>query len=145
MRLLRFVIAIVICLFLTSVGGDAQRWRSWSYGASSPTYRSSKPKRRPKTSSRPKRVRTPRISRQRCATCQRDSRGRIKRSAKAKNAFARSRPCPASGKKKASCRGYRIDHIVPLACGGSDNPSNMQWLTTEQWKQKSKWERKGCQ
>jgi 5-methylcytosine-specific restriction endonuclease McrA len=24
-----------------------------------------------------------------------------------------------------------VDHVVPLACGGTDDASNMQWLTTE--------------
>jgi len=25
--------------------------------------------------------------------------------------------------------GYVIDHVIPLACGGEDAPSNMQWQT----------------
>jgi hypothetical protein len=37
-----------------------------------------------------------------------------------------------------------IDHIKPLACGGADDPSNMQWQTREEAKAKDKWERKGC-
>jgi hypothetical protein len=40
--------------------------------------------------------------------------------------------------------GYVIDHIVPLACGGADAPSNMQWQTVAAAKAKDKWERKGC-
>jgi hypothetical protein len=32
---------------------------------------------------------------------------------------------------------------VPLACGGPDAPSNMQWQTTREAKAKDKWENKG--
>lgn len=41
-------------------------------------------------------------------------------------------------------KGYVVDHIVPLACGGSDSPSNMQWQTAAAGKAKDKVERKGC-
>jgi hypothetical protein len=40
--------------------------------------------------------------------------------------------------------GYVVDHIRPLACGGADEPSNMQWQTVAEAKAKDKWERKGC-
>jgi hypothetical protein len=35
-----------------------------------------------------------------------------------------------------------IDHVRPLACGGADDPSNMQWQTIEEGKAKDKWELK---
>jgi len=70
--------------------------------------------------------------------------GRIKRSAAAKNAFKREHPCPSTGKRSGPCRGYVIDHIKPLACGGADDPSNMQWQTVAEGKAKDKWERNGC-
>jgi hypothetical protein len=41
--------------------------------------------------------------------------------------------------------GYVVDHIVPLACGGLDQPANMQWQTREEAKAKDKWERRDCQ
>ncbi len=40
--------------------------------------------------------------------------------------------------------GYVVDHIRPLACGGPDDPSNMQWQTVAEAKAKDKWERRGC-
>lgn len=40
--------------------------------------------------------------------------------------------------------GYVVDHIIPLACGGADVPSNMQWQTIAAGKAKDKWETKGC-
>jgi len=36
------------------------------------------------------------------------------------------------------------DRIKLLACGGSDDPSDMQWQTVADAKAKDKWERKGC-
>ncbi|HEU4630235.1 MAG TPA: HNH endonuclease signature motif containing protein [Gemmatimonadaceae bacterium] len=40
--------------------------------------------------------------------------------------------------------GHVVDHIVPLACGGADSPSNMQWQTTAEAKAKDRVERRGC-
>lgn len=36
--------------------------------------------------------------------------------------------------------GYVVDHIVPLARGGADKPSIMQWQTILEAKEKSLWE-----
>jgi len=40
--------------------------------------------------------------------------------------------------------GHVVDHVVPLACGGADSPSNMQWQRVDEAKAKDKVERKGC-
>ena len=40
--------------------------------------------------------------------------------------------------------GHVVDHVVPLACGAADAPSNMQWQSTEEGKAKDKVERRGC-
>ena len=40
--------------------------------------------------------------------------------------------------------GYYIDHIVPLACGGCDIPSNMSLLSETEWRAKTKYERSIC-
>lgn len=68
----------------------------------------------------------------------RDSRGRIRRSAEARRQFMHSTGYPRGRP------GYVVDHIVPLACGGADAPSNMQWQTVAAAKAKDKTERVGC-
>ena len=68
----------------------------------------------------------------------RDERGRLQRSAAARHAFARQTGFP-NGRP-----GYVIDHIKPLACGGADAPSNMQWQTIAEAKAKDRVERVGC-
>lgn len=69
---------------------------------------------------------------------ERDSRGRLERSSAAKSAFERQTSHPGGWK------GHVVDHIVPLACGGADAPSNMQWQTTSEAKAKDGVERRGC-
>jgi hypothetical protein len=79
-----------------------------------------------------------------CASCERDRRGRIERSSSAKRGFQRMRPCPSTGSTSGPCPGYVIDHIKPLACGGNDSWSNMQWQTMAAAKAKDALERRGC-
>ena len=69
---------------------------------------------------------------------------RIKRSQSAKVEFKQQHYCPENGAAKGPCKGFVIDHIKPLSCGGADRPENMQWQTKEEAKAKDKWERKGC-
>ena len=70
----------------------------------------------------------------------RDSHGKIKRSAEVKSAFKRSHPCPSTGKSSGACPGYVVDHVKPLKRGGADAPENMQWQTKADAKAKDKWE-----
>lgn len=81
-------------------------------------------------------------SRARCVTCMRDSNGKIKRSSSAKHEFMRMNPCPSTSRTSGGCPGYVIDHVRPLATGGADDPSNMQWQTIEAAKAKDKVERR---
>ena len=67
----------------------------------------------------------------------RNSHGRIARSSKAKREFEKETHYP-HGRP-----GYVIDHVIPLANGGADSPSNMQWQTKADAKAKDKWERGG--
>jgi hypothetical protein len=78
-------------------------------------------------------------------TIKRDENGRIVRSETAKDDFKSSNPCPSNGHRSGSCPGYVIDHIMPLACGGADDKTNMQWQSKAEGKAKDKWERNGCQ
>jgi hypothetical protein len=71
------------------------------------------------------------------ASVSRDKHGKIARSAKAKDEFKKLTGYP-KGRP-----GYVIDHVVPLASGGKDAPSNMQWQTKADAKAKDRWERGG--
>jgi hypothetical protein len=66
------------------------------------------------------------------------------RSRQARADFMKQHPCPATGRSSGACKGYVVDHVKPLACGGADAPSNMQWQTVAEGKAKDKWERIGC-
>src|SRR5215510_2651961 len=61
--------------------------------------------------------------------------GRIKRSSSARADFMRQTGYP-KGRK-----GYVVDHIISLECGGADTPSNMQWQTVQEAKIKDRSER----
>lgn len=79
-----------------------------------------------------------------CALAGPASIAKTKRSRGVANAFKRAQPCPATGKSKGPCPGYVIDHVIPLACGGEDAVSNLQWQTVTAGRQKDRWERIGC-
>jgi hypothetical protein len=131
-RKLMLVAAVVLATVLAlpaearSSGGSRSSGRSSSSRSSS--YRA------PRTNS-PK----PRANRSvKCASCERDSNGRIKRSPAARRDFQRSNPCPSTGKSSGSCPGYVIDHVTPLKRGGADAPANMQWQTVQAAKAKDR-------
>lgn len=61
-------------------------------------------------------------------TPNRDKDGSISRRADVLRAFRDLYPCPATGKTRGRCDGWAIDHVIPLAVGGCDSVSNLQWL-----------------
>jgi hypothetical protein len=73
-----------------------------------------------------------------CASCARNSHGKIQRSAIAKRAFRKSNPCPSTGRTSGACSGYVVDHVKALKRGGADEPGNMQWQTTAAAKAKGR-------
>lgn len=76
----------------------------------------------------------------------RDADGSIARRTDVLRAFRDLYPCPATGQTRGACPGWNIDHPIPLACGGCDAVSNLQWLPVEikrcgSDKCKDRWER----
>jgi len=67
-----------------------------------------------------------------------------KRSKAVLRAFVNQQACPATGMHRLPCPGWQIDHITPLKCLGLDEPENLQWLTVEAHKEKTKREAKLC-
>lgn len=60
----------------------------------------------------------------------RDAKGQILRRADVLVAFKGIHPCPSTGKTTGACRGWQLNHVIPLACGGADAVSNLQWMPT---------------
>lgn len=67
-----------------------------------------------------------------------------KRSHKAKAEFQRLNPCPVNGAKRGRCPNHDIDHIEPLCAGGPDVPANMQWITLEAHREKTRLDNQRC-
>lgn len=63
---------------------------------------------------------------------------RIPRSSAAVAEFKRHNPCPVNGAKRGPCPGYEVDHVEPLCAGGPDIPANMQWLTRDAHRAKTR-------
>lgn len=58
--------------------------------------------------------------------------------------FMRLNPCPSTGAARGVCPGYQVDHREALICGGRDELVNLQWLTVEEHKAKTRAEVKLC-
>lgn len=66
------------------------------------------------------------------------------RSAKAVAEFRRANPCPATGKARGACPGWQVDHRHPLCAAGADKPENLQWLSVEDHKAKTRLDHALC-
>ena len=69
---------------------------------------------------------------------------KVLRKQSTKVAFVKANACPATGKNVLPCKGYIIDHKVPLCAGGKDEVANMQWQTVAESQKKDVLERKQC-
>jgi hypothetical protein len=58
--------------------------------------------------------------------------------------FRLEHPCPSTGATRGECKGYVIDRVIPVVCGGAEEPSNMQWQTIAEAREKDRWEKIGC-
>lgn len=72
--------------------------------------------------------------------------GTIARNRSVIERFRKRFPCPTGAKHNESCEGWAVDHVIPLACGGRDIVSNLQWLpdeikSTDNPNAKDRWER----
>jgi len=61
----------------------------------------------------------------------RNADGTIHRSAAVLTAFQKWHPCPSTMKFTGACPGWAKNHVIPLACGGKDEVSNLQWVPTD--------------
>ena len=59
-------------------------------------------------------------------------------------AFKRQTPCPSTGLRFGACPGYHADHANPICAGGADKAHNMQWLTVEEHRMKTRSDVRMC-
>lgn len=69
---------------------------------------------------------------------------KIERSHAVRHAFVKQQACPSTGRHRLPCPGWQIDHKIPLKCKGPDALENLQWLTVEEHKEKTKQEARFC-
>lgn len=77
-----------------------------------------------------------------CGPPKRDAMGRIARDPAVTRAFQEIHPCPVTLRKTGACPNWFKDHVRPLACGGCDSVSNMQWLDLTAKRIKDSYERR---
>lgn len=66
------------------------------------------------------------------------------RSGKTAYQFRKTHPCPSTGQIQKSCKGWVINHIVPLCYGGIDSVDNMEWEEKVSSYKRDVFERKIC-
>ena len=58
--------------------------------------------------------------------------------------FMRANPCPVTGRQRGPCPGFEVDHIIALCRGGADRAWNLQWLTVEAHRLKTRDDVRAC-
>jgi len=66
------------------------------------------------------------------------------RSSSVRAEFVKANPCPATGKTRGKCPGWQVDHRIALCAGGDDAAYNLQWLTVEAHKAKTRNDVREC-
>ena len=66
------------------------------------------------------------------------------RSAAEVMAFKRAVPCPATGKPELRCANHQVDHVIPLCAGGADRRENLQYLTIQEHRWKTRTDVRVC-
>ena len=59
-------------------------------------------------------------------------------------AFTHENPCPSTGQRRGACPGFEVDHIQPLCAGGPDKRENLQWLSVEDHRFKTRVDVREC-
>jgi hypothetical protein len=52
--------------------------------------------------------------------------------------FQKTHPCPSTGLTYGKCPGFQKDHRIALICGGPDTVENLQWLSIQDHKIKTR-------
>lgn len=58
--------------------------------------------------------------------------------------FVKQNPCPIEGPGTCFQKGYAVDHVWPLVCGGPDTVENLAYLNRESHKIKSRDDVRRC-
>ncbi len=66
------------------------------------------------------------------------------RSAAVVLAFKRHHPCPSTGLRRGACPGWQVDHAQALCAGGPDAEENLQWLSIEAHREKTRQDVRVC-
>ena len=69
---------------------------------------------------------------------------RIHRSTSVRANFVKLQACPSTHSHKLPCKGWEIDHIEPLCAGGIDKIDNLQWLTVQEHRLKTRTDVRVC-
>ena len=76
-------------------------------------------------------VANPLIETRYCGHPKRDAKGEIIRRADVLRTFQKIHPCPSTGLTTGACPNWQKNHPIPLACGGCDEVSNLEWLPVQ--------------
>lgn len=59
-------------------------------------------------------------------------------------AWRKDHPCPVAGPGTCFQKGYAVDHVIALECGGADAGYNLAWFNNESHKIKTRYDNARC-